>query len=166
MTIKRRQESEKMKRIGQWLLCVIGVEAVGILSGLLAGDIAATYAKLDTPPFSPPGNIIGIIWTVLYGLIGTALFFILEAKTSKKVKNHALFLFFLQLLLNFIWSIVFFGATNFWVGVLIVLLLLAVVLACLIYFYAVQKLATFLFTPYFIWCVYAAYLAIGLAIKN
>ncbi|BCA86883.1 tryptophan-rich sensory protein [Enterococcus saigonensis] len=155
-----------MRKIGQWLLCVVGVEAVGVLSGLFAGDSAATYAKLNTPPFSPPGNIIGIIWTILYGLIGTALFFILDAKVSKKVKNQALFLFALQLILNFIWSIVFFGGENFFGGVVIVLLLLGTVFACLIRFYSIQRLATFLFTPYFIWCVYAAYLAIGLAIKN
>ncbi|EOT38864.1 TspO/MBR family protein [Enterococcus dispar] len=155
-----------MKKMGQWLLCVLGVEAVGILSGVFARDIAATYANLNTPPFSPPGNIIGIIWTVLYGLIGTALYFILNASSSKKVKNQALFLFGLQLLLNFIWSIVFFGGENFWLGVVIVLLLLATVFSCLIRFYSIQKLATFLFTPYFIWCIYAAYLAIGLAIKN
>lgn len=155
-----------MKKIGQWLLCVFGIEAVGGLSGLLAGDIAATYATLHKPPFSPPGNIIGIIWIVLYALIATALYFILNAPSRKKAKNEALFLFGLQLLLNFIWSIVFFGGENFWLGVVIVILLLITVFCCLVRFYSIQKLATFLFTPYFIWCIYAAYLAIGLAIKN
>ncbi len=52
-----------MKKMGQWLLCVLGVEAVGILSGVFAGDIAATYANLNTPPFHPQEILLA-----LYGL--------------------------------------------------------------------------------------------------
>ena len=88
---------------------------LGSISGFFAGDIPAIYAQLNKPFLAPPGNIVGIIWTVLYALIGLALFLVIDSKEPKS-KTLAYFLFGIQLVLNFIWSIIFFGGSHFWIA--------------------------------------------------
>ncbi|MDN6130287.1 MAG: tryptophan-rich sensory protein, partial [Tetragenococcus halophilus] len=46
-----------------WLISVVGIELTGIISGFFAGDIQSIYQQLQKPPLSPPGSIIGTIWT-------------------------------------------------------------------------------------------------------
>ncbi|MDN6144477.1 MAG: tryptophan-rich sensory protein, partial [Tetragenococcus halophilus] len=54
-----------------WLISVVGIELTGIISGFFAGDIQSIYQQLQKPPLSPPGSIIGTIWTIIYALMGT-----------------------------------------------------------------------------------------------
>ncbi len=90
-----------------WLVCVVGIEITGIISSLFAGDIAATYAQMDKPFLAPPGGIIGIVWTILYAFMGTALFLLIIAKANPAFKKQAYIFFGIQQVLNFLWSIVF-----------------------------------------------------------
>lgn len=69
-----------------WLVCVIGIEATGIISSLFAGDIAGTYAQMEKP-FWPLGGIIGIVWTILYAFMGTALYLLIVAKVNPALKK-------------------------------------------------------------------------------
>ena len=112
-----------LNRFFKLLACIIGVELIGSISGFFAGDIPAIYAQLNKPFLAPPGNIVGIIWTVLYALIGLALFLVIDSKEPKS-KTLAYFLFGIQLVLNFIWSIIFFGGSHFWIASFISLFLL------------------------------------------
>lgn len=149
-----------------WLLSVVGIELTGIISGLFAGDIQSVYQELQKPPLSPPGNIIGTVWTILYALMGTALFLLIISKASKKWKTAAIVLFGIQQVLNFSWSILFFGGNHYWIASLVIVVLILSILACARVFYKVHKLASYLFAPYLIWCLYAGYLCLGLAILN
>jgi len=72
-----------MKKWVIWLLSVIGIELTGVISSLFAGDIGAMYQAMDKPPFSPPGSVFGIIWTILYAMMGTALFLLIVAEDTK-----------------------------------------------------------------------------------
>ena len=90
-----------LNRFFKLLACIIGVELIGSISGFFAGDIPAIYAQLNKPFLAPPGNIVGIIWTVLYALIGLALFLVIDSKEPKS-KTLAYFLFGIQLVLNFL----------------------------------------------------------------
>mgnify|MGYP001088947123 CR=1 FL=1 len=112
-----------LNRFFKLLACIIGVELIGSISGFFAGDIPAIYAQLNKPFLAPPGNIVGIIWTVLYALIGLALFLVIDSKEPKS-KTLAYFLFGIQLVLDFIWSIIFFGGSHFWIASFISLFLL------------------------------------------
>ena len=112
-----------LNRFFKLLACIIGVELIGSISGFFAGDIPAIYAQLNKPFLAPPGNIVGIIWTLLYALIGLALFLVIDSKEPKS-KTLAYFLFGIQLVLNFIWSIIFFGGSHFWIASFISLFLL------------------------------------------
>ena len=134
-----------------WLVCVIGIEATGIISSLFAGDIAGTYAQMEKPFLAPPGGIIGIVWTILYAFMGTALYLLIVAKVNPALKKNAYIFFAIQQVLNFLWSIVFFVLS---------------VIICMILFARIDKKAMYLFIPYLIWCLYAGYLTIGLTLLN
>ncbi|WP_291291704.1 TspO/MBR family protein [Enterococcus sp.] len=149
-----------------WLGCVVGIEITGIISSLFAGDIAATYAQLDKPFLAPPGGIIGIVWTILYAFMGTALFLLIIAKVNPAFKKQAYIFFGIQQVLNFLWSIVFFGWNLYWAGTVVIVLLVLAVIVCLFLFARIDKRATYLFIPYLIWCLYAGYLTIGLTLLN
>lgn len=149
-----------------WLVCVIGIEATGIISSLFAGDIAGVYAQMDKPFLAPPGGIIGIIWTILYAFMGTALSFLITAKVNPVFKKQAYLFFGIQQVLNFLWSIVFFGWQAYWTGTIVIVLLIISVIICMVLFARVDKKALYLFIPYLIWCLYAGYLTIGLTLLN
>ena len=85
-----------------WLVCVIGIEATGIISSLFAGDIAGTYAQMEKPFLAPPGGIIGIVWTILYAFMGTALYLLIVAKVNPALKKNAYIFFAIQQVLNFL----------------------------------------------------------------
>lgn len=154
-----------LNRFFKLLACIVGVELIGSVSGFFAGDIPAIYAQLDKPFLAPPGNIVGIIWTVLYALIGLALFLVIDSKSAKK-KTLAYVLFGVQLVLNFIWSILFFGGSYFWIASLISLFLLLTIIFSIREFRSISKGAAICFIPYLIWIAYATYLSFGLAILN
>lgn len=154
-----------LNRFFKLLACIIGVELIGSISGFFAGDIPTIYAQLNKPFLAPPGNIVGIIWTVLYALIGLALFLVIDSKEPKN-KTLAYFLFGIQLVLNFIWSIIFFGGSHFWIASFISLFLLITIIFSIREFRALSKGAAICFIPYLIWIIYATYLSFGLAILN
>ena len=149
-----------------WLVCVIGIEATGIISSLFAGDIAGTYAQMEKPFLAPPGGIIGIVWTILYAFMGTALYLLIVAKANPALKKNAYIFFAIQQVLNFLWSIVFFGWNAYWAGTVIIVLLVLSVIICMILFARIDKKVMYLFIPYLIWCLYAGYLTIGLTLLN
>ena len=158
--------SKKLKALGQLILFIVGIELIGGLSGLLAGDIKGIYNNLKLPPLAPPDYLFGIVWPVLYALIVISAYLIFyKLKTRRSEGQNALFYFGIQLILNFIWSIIFFKG-YFWLGVIIILLLDFIVYLCIIKFSKINKWSAFLLIPYFIWIIFATYLSISVAILN
>lgn len=147
-----------------WLLSVIGIELTGIVSSFFAGDIAGMYQELQKPPLSPAGSVFGIMWTILYALIGTALFLLITSKA--KGKQTAIVLFFLQQVLNFSWSIIFFGGSHYWLASAVIIVLIFLIVICIKVFYRINRFASYLFIPYLLWCLFAGYLCLGIAILN
>ncbi|EAE0774203.1 tryptophan-rich sensory protein, partial [Listeria monocytogenes] len=82
------------------------------------------------------------------------------------LKKNAYIFFAIQQVLNFFWSIVFFGWNAYWAGTVIIVLLVLSVIICMILFARIDKNAMYLFIPYLIWCLYAGYLTIGLTLLN
>ncbi|WP_428815441.1 TspO/MBR family protein [Lactococcus lactis] len=158
--------SKKLKALGQLILFIVGIELIGGLAGLLAGDIKGIYNNLKLPPLAPPDYLFGIVWPVLYALIAISAYLIFyKLKTQRSEGQNALFYFGIQLILNFIWSIIFFKG-YFWLGVIIILLLDFIVYLCIIKFSKINKWSAFLLIPYFIWIIFATYLSISVAILN
>src|SRR5690348_12584633 len=93
------------------LLCVVAIELLGGLSGWLSnsGYGNGWFDALEKPSFMPPGWAFGVVWPILYALIGIAVAMVLAQPPSPR-RKPALILFFVQLALNFAWSPIFFGA--------------------------------------------------------
>ena len=121
-------------------------------------SIPTWYATLMKPDLSPPGWIFAPVWTALYVLMGIAAFLVWRKGLEHKGVKAALIVFGIQLFLNTIWSIIFFGLQNpFWAFIDIIALWLAII-ANIIYFRRISYTCAFLLLPYLIWVSFASYL--------
>jgi len=119
------------------------------------------YNSISKPPLSPPGFIFPITWSVLYLLMGISLYLIKKEKNSR-----GMLLFFIQLVINLIWPIVFFSLRWFLISSLLIIWLLYFVTLMIKEFYYIKKSAAYLQLPYLIWLIFALYLNIGIVILN
>ncbi|SHG37660.1 TspO and MBR related proteins [Thermosyntropha lipolytica DSM 11003] len=141
------------------LLLIIIPLLVGSISGFFTRNAKEVFAALHKPAFAPPPSVFGPVWTVLYLLMGIALYRVVQS--GKDIKT-ALILFAIQLLLNFIWSPVFFVWEMRFLALVIILILLVVILLTAFNFYKVDKLAGILFIPYILWVSFATVLTYAL----
>ena len=123
------------------------------------------YHSLNKPPLNPPDWIFAPVWTILY--ITIALSFILYMKGGySKEKLKGIVLFIIQLILNLIWTPIFFVKQNIILAGIVCILLLIFVLLTIIQFHKSSKISAYLLIPYFLWLLVAAYLNIGIIILN
>jgi tryptophan-rich sensory protein len=136
-----------------WIL----VAFLAALIGGLAGAPGAWYAGLAKPAWNPPNWVFGPVWTVLYATMGVAAWLIWLRRADTPVQA-ALTLFGIQLVLNALWSWVFFGWH--WLGLAFVELLLmwVAILATTVAFWRIRPLAGWLFLPYLLWVAFAGVL--------
>lgn len=123
------------------------------------------YYSLNKSPLTPPAWAFPIAWTILYIMIALSFFFYVKDGFDKG-KIFPLVIFFLQLILNFSWSPVYFGMHNIELAFFIILFLIIFVLINIILFYKKSKIAALLLVPYFIWIIFAAYLNFEIVILN
>lgn len=154
------------------LLFSIGIaEGVGFLSSLLSGVFTGKQKEfiesLVQPPLSPPSWLFGVVWPILYALMGAAAYFIYDSiKGEKFEKKNALYYYAAQLFVNFLWSIVFFRFESL-VGGLVILILLDILVVITMYkFRKINRLAFWLLIPYLAWILFATYLNIGFVVLN
>ncbi|MFT8725411.1 TspO/MBR family protein [Liquorilactobacillus nagelii] len=145
---------------------IIVIELIGSLSAVFAGDIKTIYSHLSLPVLSPPTYLFGIVWPILYALIGIAGYLIYYTPSIQHDKVINYVLFGSQLVINFIWSIIFFKYEAYWLSFAVIIVLDLIVLLCIINFFKSSQLASILFVPYFVWIIFASYLTIGVAILN
>jgi translocator protein len=139
--------------------------AGGIGSIATIPNIPTWYAALEKPFFNPPNWVFGPVWTILYVLMGVSLYLVWVAP-YKKSKQWAFVAFGVQLLLNALWSLVFFGLHLPWAGVIIIVLLLVSILAAIKLFWPISKSAAYLHVPYVLWVIFAATLTVAIALLN
>jgi len=113
------------------------------------------FAALAKPGFMPPGWLFGVVWPLLYLLMGIALAIILAQPPSKRRRN-ALILFFLQLALNFAWSPIFFALHDIRLAKIVIFLMAGVAAAAAGQFFRLRGVAGLLLIPYLAWLVFAA----------
>lgn len=156
---------EIVKRIGQ-LIVSIGVSlGAGVLGSIATTqNIPTWYAGLDKPPLLPPNEVFGPVWTVLYVMMGVALFLVWISTEKKRVSTYAAF--FVQLILNTLWSFVFFGMHRPWLGVVVIVALIGAIIWTMREFAPISKLAMWLLVPYLTWVLFATYLTVGVAVLN
>jgi benzodiazapine receptor len=132
---------------------VIAGSLVGLLSN--SGSDNGWYAALQRPAFQPPDWAFGVVWTVLYTMMGIALAAILNEPRSK-LRRDALWLFGGQLALNFAWSPIFFGMHMIDLALVVLVVMLVMALATANYFRRLRPLAGWLMLPYLLWLCLAS----------
>lgn len=149
------------------LIISVGICLVAGLIGSLftSSAIPVWYNLLNKPFFSPPDWLFAPAWTLLYILMGVALFFIWRAPKVKKT-NEGLMLFGAQLLFNVIWSIAFFGFRSIIGGLLSIFILLILIVMTTVQFYHIDKRAAYLMLPYLLWVCFATLLNISIYLLN
>lgn len=143
---------------------LLSFAAGGIGSLATIPNIPTWYAGLDKPPLLPPNWVFGPVWTMLYLLMGIALALVI-LKTAD-TKKPAYIWFGVQLTLNTLWSVVFFGLHLLWPAAVIILALLGAISMTAIKFRRVAPATFWLFMPYLAWVCFATYLNVGVAVLN
>ena len=156
-----------MKKIDwfQLLTIILIAELVGVLGSLLSGNTGEIYTSLIKPPLSPSGWLFGVVWPVLYLLMGIAAYLIYQAPQTLERQKATAF-YWIQLFVNFLWPIVFFRFEWYWIAVVIIILLDIWVSITTVWFYKINKAVGYLMIPYLIWILFATYLNIGIAVLN
>ena len=149
-----------------FVLSIVASFAAGAVGSLATvPNIPLWYAALDKPMLNPPNWVFGPVWSVLYLLMGVALALVILENT-KQPKKKAYVWYGLQLVLNTVWSLVFFGLHAPWLGVVTILALIVSIVLTISEFYHIKKITAWLLVPYLAWVCFATYLTVGIALLN
>ena len=167
-----------IKLVVSILIC----EMAGVAGSFFtAPAIEAWYVKLEKPFFSPPNWIFAPVWTILYLLMGISLFLVWkknwgiiipagepERKSWNPIstklwrgswrEENAILIFALQLVLNILWSVIFFGLKSPSIAFVEILMLWFAILYTIVNFYRISKPAAYLLIPYILWISFASIL--------
>lgn len=143
----------------RWSLFLVPlVILLGFLSGTMGGDAnSAWFQSLDKPPTFPPPATFGIVWTILYAMMGFA-FALVCAAWGSRLRTWAIIAFIVQLAINLAWSPVFFGQQQIASALYVIIALDVAVIVTLVLFYKVRKWAGILLLPYLAWVLFATFL--------
>jgi len=157
----------KVRDIPAVLASILLCQAAGLIGSVFTTPAIPTwYASLKKPFFTPPSWIFAPVWITLYTLMGISLYVVWRKGLDRHDVRRAVSLFGGQLALNVLWSVVFFGMQSPLYGFIIIVLLWVVLLATVITFYRVSKLAGVLLVPYFLWGSLASALNLAILILN
>lgn len=145
--------------LGTFLLIVYTVSTLGALTTIPA--VRAWYPTLAKPAWTPPAFLFGPVWTSLYTMMAVAAWLVWTGPPTP-ARRAALIAFAVQLLLNCLWSPLFFGLHRIDLGLLDILLLWPAILLTLILFLRLRRAAGWLLLPYLLWTTYAAALNFAL----
>lgn len=147
--------------ITKWLTliaCIAGVLLTGFISGIAtAGGMNGWFETLNKPSFNPPSFLFGPVWTTLYILMGVGLYLILQAPKNE-IRTLSLIIFGIQLLLNFMWSFLFFYFHEPGIALIEIIILWTAILLMIIFFRKVSPMASYLQIPYLLWVSFATLL--------
>jgi benzodiazapine receptor len=145
--------------LGKLIVSIAVCQGAGLIGSIFTfREIPTWYATLAKPSFNPPSWIFGPVWITLYALMGIALYLVLQKGIEKRNVKKAVALFGIQLVLNSLWSVIFFGLKDLSLAFLEILVLLGFILATIVRFYHLDKKAAYLLLPYLAWSSFATYL--------
>jgi len=133
----------------------------GIVSFIISGNIEYNY--LNKPPLSPPGIVFPIVWSIIYLLMGIS-YYILKKNDNTNIIISIVY--YTQLFVNALWSIIFFNLEWRLFAIIWILLLDILVIAMIYLFSKKDKVSAYLNIPYLIWILFATYLTIGIYVLN
>jgi benzodiazapine receptor len=152
-------EKKIQGRILQLLISLILCQLAGFVGSFFTTPAIPTwYVTLSKPPFTPPNWLFSPVWITLFVLMGISAFLVWEKGLSDKQVKMALSIFGIQLILNILWSAIFFGLRSPLAGLIEIVILWMVILLAIVNFFKLSKTAGFLLIPYILWVSFAAIL--------
>lgn len=141
------------------VIAIVVSELAGIIGSVFTTpSIAGWYADIVKPTLNPPAWVFGPVWTTLFALMGIATFLVWKKGLDRKDVKIALSIFAAQLILNTLWSIIFFGLHSPGGALIEIVFLWLFILATIIAFAKISRPAAWLLLPYIIWVSFAMYL--------
>lgn len=148
-----------MNRVLKFIISILVCQLAGGIGAIFTTpQIGGWYSNLTKPSFNPPNWIFGPVWTLLFILMGIALFLVWDKAGDNKEKIKAFYAFFIQLALNILWSVLFFGLQSPGASFIEIIILWMAILVSLVYFYRISKIAGLLLLPYLLWVSFAGFL--------
>lgn len=142
-------------------------EAAGVIGTVFTtSSITGWYSTVTKPELAPPNWIFGPVWTTLFALMGIASFLIWKKGLERRDVKVALGIFLGQLLLNTLWSIIFFGAQSPKYAFIEIIFLWLAILTTIITFFRISKPAAWLLLPYIMWVSFAGFLNYSIWMLN
>lgn len=137
---------------------------ISVLPSIFVFKSMSTYNTLNKPPLSPPSVVFPIAWSILYLLMGISIYIIMQSKN--KLKENARLIYFIQLVINALWTPIFFGLKEYFFAFLWILMLIVLVITMILTFYKISKKAAYIQIPYLLWLLFASYLNFGVFVLN
>jgi len=160
-------EGIKSRDIIKLVISIVACQCAGIIGSIFTTPAIPTwYATLQKPFFNPPNWLFAPAWVTLYLLMGIAAFLIWRKGLEQKGVKSALVIFLVQLVLNALWSVVFFGLKSPLWGVVVILALWVVILLTIIRFFRLSTAAGSLMLPYILWVSFASVLNVSILVLN
>ena len=156
----------KKQNIMSVLFYVLSAPAVGGLSALITGNFSDFFLKYEKPPLQPSNWVFPVVWSILYLLMGFSAYLVSKTDAVAEKKKTALKVYWAQLFVNFLWSIVFFKLEMLWGAVGVIALLLILLSVMIFMFFKINRTSAYINIPYLIWVAFAAYLNVATAVIN
>jgi len=156
-----------MKYIYRLIISVVICQGAGLIGSIFTSpSIQTWYVELQKPPFTPPNWLFAPAWITLYLLMGISASLIWQQGLDNRQNRMALIIFLVQLTLNALWSIVFFGFESPLAGIVVIVLLWVAILITMLKFMRISTIAGLILIPYIGWVTFAAILNVSIFILN
>lgn len=149
-----------MKKFFQFILAMIISFIPGAIGIMFTPSGASDmwYNTINKSFLTPDGWVFGVAWTILYALLGIALFLIIVNDKTRQSKTKSYLLFLVQMVLNAMWTYLFFGLHLTGAALIVLVLLIAFSFWMMRAFYSISRPASYLVWPYILWMLFALYL--------
>jgi len=152
-------QKNKINNILLFIASIVICQMAGIIGSIFTTPAIPTgYANINKPTFRPPNWVFAPVWTTLFLLMGIALFLVWKKRLNKKENRIAFSVFIFQLILNTLWSILFFDLESPFAAFIEIIFLWIAILASIILFFRISRPAGALLIPYILWVSFASIL--------
>lgn len=150
-----------------FVICLLIPLIIGAIGGFFTMESVKTwYTTLNKPSFNPPNVVFGPVWTTLYILMGISSYLVWLKRKIVSGYSWAVTIYFVQLILNLMWSFLFFYHHQIGLALVEIIVLLVMIIITAFIFYRINRVAGLLFLPYILWVSFASYLTYSIFILN
>lgn len=154
-------------KVLKFIISILICQSAGIFGSVFTVEaVTDWYSTLTKPTFAPPDWVFGPVWIILYFLMGVSLYTVWVSESKPKIRNAFFIVFGIQLTLNALWSLLFFGLKSPILGLIDIILLDIMVIVTIIYAKSISKFAALLLVPYLVWIIFASILNFAIFLLN